>query len=76
MKRLVKQLVNQGVSRSDIGIICFFHAQVSSCMASATSIRGAVVSHQGMRTDIDIMTWRCHISARLSRAVSCILKRC
>ena len=30
VKRLVKQLVDRGVRRSDIGIICFFHAQVGS----------------------------------------------
>ena len=31
VKRLVKQLVDHGVRRSDVGIICFFHAQVRSC---------------------------------------------
>jgi superfamily I DNA and/or RNA helicase len=45
VKRLVKQLVDHGVRRSDIGIICFFHAQVGSCTPLATSIRAAAMFH-------------------------------
>jgi hypothetical protein len=32
VRRLVRLLVDHGVPRSDIGIICFFHAQVCSCV--------------------------------------------
>jgi hypothetical protein len=31
VRRLVRQLVDQGVPRPDIGIISFFHAQVCWC---------------------------------------------
>jgi AAA domain len=44
VKRLVRQLVDQGVRRSDIGIICFFHAQVGSCTVWTVCVQAAALS--------------------------------
>lgn len=41
VKRLVRQLVDAGVPRSDIGVICFFRAQVCSSRSLFQSASGS-----------------------------------